>query len=72
MMNFYPESALLASEDRRRRLLAEATQWRMLKARRADGAEPTRSAWFGLRRRLASLWYRVTPTPIKPTYSQEV
>lgn len=72
MLNFQPELFKLASEERRQRLLAEATQWRMLRASHADGPQPGRSAWFWLRPCLPSLWRELTQIPIKPSSTQQV
>lgn len=58
-MNMQLELISFTSEERRSRLLAEAVQWRLLKASQADRTEPTgRAAW--LRQRLTRTWRWLT------------
>ena len=65
-MNFQLELALLAGEERRRRLLAEATQWRLLKTRPTALPRPNEQEASQLRQRLASIWRGLTQTQVNP------
>ena len=59
MTNFQLELLQFTSEEHRRRLLAEAAQWRLLKASQVDLPEPTgRAAW--LRQRFTRTWLWLT------------
>lgn len=59
-MNVQLECALLASEERRKRLLAEATQARLLKTRPTAVLQPNEREASWLHRKLASIWRGVT------------
>lgn len=61
-MNFQLEFALLAGEERRRRLLAEATQWRLLRMRPTALPQPKEREASWLHQRLASIRGRLTHT----------
>ncbi len=69
-MYYHLELALLAGEERRSRLLAEAAQWRLLNAKAANLAQPTgRAAW--LRHRLTGMWRWLTQSLTHPRTPQQ-
>lgn len=61
-MNFQLEFALLVGEERRRRLLAEATQWRLLKMRHTALLQPKERKASWLHQWLASVRGRLIHT----------
>lgn len=63
MLPFHPELFRLASEEQRRRLLAEAAHWRLRKALQTDLPQPDGRVLSTLRQQLATAWRWLTHPP---------
>lgn len=59
-MNMQLELISFTSEERRSRLLAEAAQWRLLKASQAEPVAPTGRVAVWLRQRITRTWRWLT------------